>query len=343
MISTKDAMVIIMEQNNRIKFSREDNPKFLLDYISYLRSVKMCAERTVQGYFQDIRVFLRYLLCDDVEKSTINDISIKDFDVRRLDDVTVMDIREFLSYLMEYHGNSKSARARKIVSLRGLYTFLNRENYIANNPLKDIDKMPINKVEPVFLSLSESKRLLDAADGTRDYCIITLFLNCGMRLSELVGLNKNDINYDDCSVHLLGKGNKRRTIYLNNACLEALDAYLTERGENPPDEPYALFLSQRNKRISKRRVQQIIEDTLQKAGLDGKGLSTHKLRHTAATLMYQYGDADALILKEILGHVSVATTQIYTHVGETQKRNAIDNSPLANIKKGNTNDSDNNK
>lgn len=322
-----------MQQTNRIIYSRDENPKFLIEYISYLRSVKMCAERTIEGYFQDIRIFLRYLICDDLDNNSIDNIDISNFNVQQLDDVTVKDIRDFLSYLMEYHNNSKSARARKIVSLRGLYTFLNRENYISNNPLKEIDRMPINKVEPVFLSLSESKRLLEAADGTRDYCIVTLFLNCGMRLSELVGINKNDINYEDCSVHLLGKGNKRRTIYLNNACLEALDAYLTERGENPPEEPYALFLSSRNKRISKRRVQQIIEDTLKKAGLDGKGLSTHKLRHTAATLMYQYGDADALILKEILGHVSVATTQIYTHVGEAQKRNAIDNSPLANLKK----------
>ncbi len=316
-----------------IKYSRNENPRFLLDYISYLRSVKMCAERTVEGYYQDIRVFLRYLLCDDVEKNVLEDIDIKDFDVRRLDEVTVMDIRDFLSFLMENHNNSKSARARKIVSLRGLYTYLVRENYISNNPLKEIDKMPINKVQPVFLSLSESKRLLECAESTRDYCIVTLFLNCGMRLSELVGLNKNDINYEDCSVNLLGKGNKRRLIYINNACVEALKAYLEERGDNPPEEPFALFLSSRKRRISKRRVQQIIEDLLTKAELDGKGLSTHKLRHTAATLMYQYGDADALILKEILGHVSVATTQIYTHVAESQKRNAIDNSPLANIKK----------
>ena len=173
----------------------------------------------------------------------------------------------------------------------------------------------------------------DNADSKRDYCIITLFLNCGIRLSELVGINISDIDFYENRMKVLGKGNKERMIYLNEACIDALNKYLVIRRDNQKakTEP-ALFISNQNKRISKRRVQQIVENTLTAAGLDGKGITTHKLRHTAATLMYQYGDADVLTLKELLGHASVATTEIYTHLSNENVRNAIESNPLSKVK-----------
>lgn len=189
------------------------------------------------------------------------------------------------------------------------------------------------------LSLDESLRLLQTVgdgDSARNYCILTIFLNCGIRLSELVGINVSDIDFYENRMKVLGKGNKERMIYLNSACIDALRAYLAVRGENPKAEgEAALFLSKRCTRISKRRVQQIVENALAAAGLDGKGITTHKLRHTAATLMYQYGDADVLTLKELLGHASISTTEIYTHLNNENVRNAIESNPLAKVKSKN--------
>ena len=203
--------------------------------------------------------------------------------------------------------------------------------------MRDIEVPTPKSSMPKFLSLNESMRLLNASDNSesvRNYCIITLFLNCGMRLSELVGINVSDVDFYENRMRVLGKGRKERMVYLNNACVEAINNYLPVRNENKKAEhESALFISNRGTRISKRRVQQIVEETLKLAGLDGKGLSVHKLRHTAATLMYQYGDADVLTLKELLGHSSTATTEIYTHLNDERVRNAVENNPLANINK----------
>ena len=159
-----------------------------------------------------------------------------------------------------------------------------------------------------------------------------------MRLSELVGINIRDIDFSEKRLKVLGKGNKERMVYLNSACIEALSTYLEDRSSNKKAESEpALFISNQNKRISKRRVQQIVENSLREAGLDGKGITTHKLRHTAATLMYQYGDADVLTLKELLGHASVSTTEIYTHLSDDNVRSAVESNPLANVKSDNTN------
>ncbi len=187
------------------------------------------------------------------------------------------------------------------------------------------------------MDLEESQRLLESVDSIypeRDYCIITFFLNCGIRLSELVGLNLSDLSLDSdggAKMRVLGKGNKERIVYLNEACVKALQAYLNVREIPEGSEEKAVFLSKRHTRISRRRVQQIVENTLQQAGLDGQGYSTHKLRHTAATLMYQYGDVDALTLKEVLGHASTSTTEIYTHLSNKIIKNAVDSSPLAHF------------
>ncbi len=221
--------------------------------------------------------------------------------------------------------------------MRSFFKYLTKSTHIlAEDPTKDIEVPVPKQALPKFLSLNESLRLLASADSTdskRDYCILTLFLNCGMRLSELVGIDIRDIDFTEKRLKVLGKGNKERMVYLNSACLDALNSYLEDRTANKKAaaEP-ALFISNQNKRISKRRVQQIVENSLREAGLDGKGITTHKLRHTAATLMYQYGDADVLTLKELLGHASVSTTEIYTHLSDDNVRSAVESNPLANVK-----------
>ncbi|MDE5855052.1 MAG: tyrosine-type recombinase/integrase, partial [Ruminococcus sp.] len=220
---------------------------------------------------------------------------------------------------------------------RSFFKYLTKvAHLVKNNPMLDIEiPMPKSRL-PKYLSLNESMRLLEASDNSdskRDYCIITLFLNCGMRLSELISINISDIDFHENKLRILGKGNKERMVYLNPACINALENYLVIRKSNKKavDEP-ALFISNQNKRISKRRVQQIVDNTLNAAGLGGKGLTTHKLRHTAATLMYQYGDADVLTLKELLGHSNIATTEIYTHLNNESVRMAVEANPLAGIK-----------
>ena len=214
---------------------------------------------------------------------------------------------------------------------------------IDNNPAQNLETPKLDKRLPKYLSLDDSKKLLtvtvnDESDENkeRDYAIITLFLNCGLRLSELIGINLQDINFDDYKLTVIGKGNKERTIYLNKACINAIKDYIkvrpTEGVKNDSKASNkALFLSKRRERISNRTVQYIVEKELRKPGLDTSKYSTHKLRHTAATLMYQYGEVDIRALQEILGHKSISTTEIYTHVSNEQARDAIERNPLANL------------
>lgn len=214
---------------------------------------------------------------------------------------------------------------------------------IDNNPAQNLETPKLDKRLPKYLSLDDSKKLLTVTENDesdenkeRDYAIITLFLNCGLRLSELIGINLQDINFDDYKLTVIGKGNKERTIYLNKACINAIKDYIkvrpTEGVKNDSKASNkALFLSKRRERISNRTVQYIVEKELRKAGLDTSKYSTHKLRHTAATLMYQYGEVDIRALQEILGHKSISTTEIYTHVSNEQARDAIERNPLANL------------
>ena len=327
-----------------MNIDKSENPDFLNDYILYLRVVKNCSQRTVNEYYSDIRLFLKYIrIMKDLNYSheTIYNVSIKDFNITLLKDLTLHDFYEYIFYLADERDNNEKSRARKTSSLNSFFNYLtNNVHLLETNPIANIEMPTQKKSIPKFLSLEESLKLLSSIDSNnykRDYCIITLFLNCGMRLSELVGINKNDIDFTEKRLRLLGKGNKERIVYLNNACIDSLKEYLNSR-ENPPSEPQALFLSKFNKRISKRRVQQIVENALKNANLDGLGYSTHKLRHTAATLMYQHGNVDTLVLKEILGHESISTTEIYTHISNRDLQKATESSPLANIKKSDIKD-----
>ena len=318
--------------------NNDSNPEFLNEYLVHMKIVKLLAERTIEEYYTDIRLFLRFVYENTHNTGKdLEDIDIKDFTVSDLRNISISDIYNFIFYTSDERHNKDRARYRKISSLRSFFKYLEKvAHIIEKDPTKDLD-VPVPKASlPKFLSLNESLRLLetaDNADSKRDYCILTLFLNCGMRLSELVGINIKDIDFYENRLKVLGKRSKERMVYLNLACIDALNKYLAIRKSNPKaaDEP-ALFISNQNRRISKRRVQQIVEETLQKAGLDGKGITTHKLRHTAATLMYQYGDADVLTLKELLGHESTSTTEIYTHLNNENVRNAVESNPLAKVK-----------
>ncbi|MBQ3149757.1 MAG: tyrosine recombinase XerC [Clostridia bacterium] len=306
-------------------------------YFNYLITVNGKSELTVSGYALDLRMFFRFLKLhrNIVSKNTdFDDIRIDDIDIDFLKKVTVNEAYAFLAYCTTVRKNNATSRARKVVAIKRFYRFLAlNKQFIDENPLADLESPRIKKSLPKYLTLDQSLDLLSCVDGNfreRDYCILTLFLNCGLRLSELVGLNLTDIR-NDSTIRVLGKGNKERIIYLNNACTAALNRYLRVRPADGVADRDAVFISRNKRRISKRAVQDIVDKFLKKAGLDGQGYSVHKLRHTAATLMYQHGDVDVRLLKEILGHESLSTTEIYTHVVNSQLQKALDSNPLNDL------------
>lgn len=317
--------------------NKTECPDFLNDYIFYLRIVRGRAETTVNEYYINIRMFLRYILMTKKDlHQPLESVSIKDFPPALLKEITLRDIYDFEYFLADERQNKPAARARKTAALKSFFSYLcKRANLIETNPADDVEMPSVKKALPKFLTLEESLRLLSSdsfENPERDFCMVTLFLNCGMRLNELVSINLDDIDFEERRLLLKGKGNKQRIIYINDACISALKTYINSR-KNPPEEPNALFLSKQKKRISRRRVEQIIEKLLNETGLGNRGISPHKLRHTAATLMYQHGDVDTLVIKEVLGHASIATTEIYTHLSDDLKKNAAENTPIAGIKR----------
>ncbi len=317
-----------------------DCPEFLKNFLFYLKVVKGRGERTVEAYYIDLRLFLRYVKKINnlvPENLAFEEITISDFPVDLIKKFTLNDAYEFLYFTSNELSNSTATRARKASALRQFFNFLHKKaNIIDTNPIIDLELPTVKNKLPKHLSLENSLELLSSVNSTfelRDYCILTLFLNCGMRLSELVGLNISDISFENSTLRLFGKGEKERIVYLNDACMAAVNNYIKSGREITSKEQNALFLSKQKKRISKRRVQQIVEETLLSAGLENQGITTHKLRHTAATLMYQHGNVDPLVLKEILGHKSIATTEIYTHLSNDNLKDAAKASPLSNVKK----------
>ncbi len=315
----------------------DELPAVLIEFLNYLSVIKNNSQTTVNEYALDIKLFIKYQFKQkkpEFKNTPIDDIDIIDCTADFLGSLTLADAYKFFVYCKTERDNDTAARARKTTSIRVFYNYLyNNTHKISSNPMENLESPKQKKSLPKYLTLEQSKDLLSAVEGknqARDYAILTLFLNCGMRLSELVSLNLTDIRSDN-TIRVVGKGNKERTIYLNNACIAAINNYLNYRPVDNVIDKNALFLSNRLTRISPKTVQHIVKTSLEKAGLDGMGFSTHKLRHTAATLMYQYGDVDVLLLKEILGHESTSTTEIYTHIVSEQLKNAIDSNPLANI------------
>jgi len=321
----------------------EDNPGFLNSFLDYTATILNKSQNTVKEYNYDLNTFLKYILYHFkmTNEKDLKQISIRNMSLETISKITLDDIHSFLFYLTNTYNSKAATRARKVSSIRVFFNYLcNKAGLIEKNPAQNLETPKLDKRIPKYLTLDDSKKLLEAVNDMddrnkeRDYAIITLFLNCGMRLSELVGINIKDINFNDQKLNVIGKGNKERTIYLNSACMNAVNKYLAVRPHDNVkyDSKDALFLSERRERISNRTVQYIVKQELKRAGLDTNKYSVHKLRHTAATLMYKYGNVDIRALQELLGHESISTTEIYTHVDNSQIRNAVESNPLANIK-----------
>ena len=315
-------------------------PPIIRDFLTYNESIKGKSSNSIDEYYLDLQTFFRYIKQSRgmVDKNVeFSDISIEDVNIDLIKTITLSDIYAFLVFCKNDRGNNAATRARKGSTIRIFFKYLTFQVHLLDsNPAELLESPKMKKSLPKHLTLEESRKLLDSVEGNnkeRDYCILTLFLNCGMRLSELCGLDVTDIGTDG-SLRILGKGNKERIVYLNDACVNSIVAYLPNRPVDgvPSTEKNALFLSRNKKRISNKTVQHIVYTYLEKAGLSGRGLSTHKLRHTAATLMYQHGNVDIRVLKDILGHANLGTTQIYTHVSNEQVRDALSANPLSDIK-----------
>lgn len=326
---------------------RTEAPPILREFLTYHETIQGHSRRTVDEYFLDLRNFFRFIKIERglaPRSAELDDISIDDVDLELVRSVTLTDVYAYMSYLSRDRANrpnsantgyglTPAARARKIATIRSFYKYLsNKAKLIADNPMQDLDSPRLKKSLPHYLDLDSSIQLLEAVDGPfkeRDYCILTLFLNCGLRISELIGLNITDVRGDQLRV--LGKGNKERILYLNDACQGAINSWLEVRNSMGIVDKNALFISQRRTRISKSAVEKLVKKYLLMAGLDSTQYSPHKLRHTAATLMLQNG-VDVRTLQEVLGHEHLNTTQIYTHVDNENLRAAARANPLGRIK-----------
>jgi len=328
---------------------RNETPEIIREFLFYHETIKGHSKKTIDEYFLDLRMFFRFLKTYKglVPSNTpFEEISIMDIDIEFVKSVTVTDVYEYLTFLSrdrpkrknsryKEYGLGPATRARKTAVIRSYYKYLtlkSNNNRLSENPVADLDSPKLRKSLPRFLTLDESVKLLDSVDGAnreRDFCILTIFLNCGLRISELAGLNLTDLRED--SIRVLGKGNKERIVYINDACAEAINSYLQVRKNRTLDNP-ALFLSARHIRISTATIHSLVKKHLLAAGLDSTKYSSHKLRHTAATLMLKSG-VDVRTLQELLGHEHLNTTQIYTHIENSSLREAAKLSPLSSYKK----------
>ncbi len=307
-----------------------DAPPILKEFLQYKLVIQGNSKNTVHEYYYDLRTFFRFLKMNNFPELTMEEIPIKDVTINDLKEVTLGTLYDYLSFINISRENSASSRARKVSSLKAYFRYLTeRAELLETNPAAMLEMPKLKKSLPTYLNLSEANKLLDTVSRSgneRDICIITLFLNCGMRLSELIGINLKDIKED--TIRILGKGNKERTVYLNRGCKTAINNYLRVRPNDDLKDRDALFISRNKRRISEQMVQVIIKKYVEAAGLDPTKYSPHKLRHTAATLMYQYADVDIRILQEILGHENLNTTQIYTHIDNKQVKEAANKHPL---------------
>ena len=324
----------------------EEFPPIIREFAAYKSAIQNCSKKTVDEYLLDLRTFFRFLIARDLgiraDSREFDEISILSVDIDYIKKINTENIYDFLLYAGNVRDNMWASRARKLSAIKGLFKFLTvKRGYLAENPAANIEAPKPKKTLPKFLSLNEAIMLIDTVRNDtasktrlRDLCIITLFLNCGMRLNELVGINLSDIEKNYEPIRVVGKGSKERIIYLNDACKTVLCDYIenvrsSEKYKNVADK--ALFLSNRDKRISDKMVQAMVYKYLDMSGLGSKNYSVHKLRHTAATLMYQTGNVDIRVLKDILGHEQLSTTQIYTHVNDKNMMQAMAQNPLAAV------------
>ena len=323
-----------------------DCPIILREFLTYHETIKGQSKLTISEYYLDLRMFLRFvklMRCEMPMNTPLDDIPIQDIDVTFLGNITTSDVFDFLSYLASdrvenpenpnsERGVSASTRARKLSAIKSFYKYLTvRTKQLTENPVADLEYPKLRKSLPKYLTLDQSARLLSSVSGVnekRDYAILMLFLNCGIRRSELVGLNITDV-YDD-RIRVIGKGNKERFVYFGTPCRKAIDAYLPERNKKILTDNRALFGSRDNNRISVTAVHRLVKKYLLIAGLDATQFSAHKLRHTAATMMLS-GGVDVKTVQEVLGHENLNTTQIYTHIESTELKLASEANPLSKL------------
>ena len=326
------------------KFS--DCPQILRDFLTYHENIKGQSPRTISEYYLDLRMFLRFirLMRNDMPLNTpLEDIPIKDIGLDFVGSITTSEVFDFLSYLANdrplnpdsvytEYGIEPSARSRKLSAIKSFYKYLTvRTKQLQENPVADLEYPKLRKSLPKYLTISQASALLQAVSGQnakRDYAILMLFLNCGIRRSELVGLNISDV-YED-RIRVIGKGNKERIVYFGSACHKAIEAYMEERNQIVLTDNRALFGSRNGNRISVTAVHRLVEKALLKAGLDATQFSAHKLRHTAATMMLS-GGVDIKTVQEVLGHENLTTTQIYTHIESTELKLAAEANPLSKL------------
>lgn len=323
-----------------------DCPTILRDFLTYHETIKGQSPLTISEYYLDLRMFLRFikLMRSDMPIQTrLDDIDIKDIDLEFIQRIDTSDIFDFLSYLANDRnpepdsaspdlGIAPSARARKLSAIKSFYKYLTvRTKQLSDNPVAELEYPKLRKSLPKYLTLDQSAKLLQSVSGPnekRDYAILMLFLNCGIRRSELVGLNLTDV-YED-RIRVVGKGNKERFVYFGSACRKAIDAYLPERNKVVLSDNRALFGSRDSNRISVTAVHRLVKKALLQAGLDSTQFSAHKLRHTAATMMLS-GGVDVKTVQEVLGHENLNTTQIYTHIENTELKVAAEANPLSKL------------
>lgn len=333
-------------KKNKLKFDfleKSKHPKRVIEFLNYLENVKGKSINTIKGYSVDLGLFFKFLkvykgLENNIELEKIEEVEISDLGDNFIKNISLSDIYAFLAFLEKVRNNSAYARARKVATLKSFFKFLNSKiKLIDENPTVELESPKINKRHPVYLTLDQSITVLNSMDKEnknyyRDYCILTLFLNCGMRLSELCNIEIEKIKGDTLTI--IGKGNKERTVYLNEASIAAIENYLKNRNDLKATEEAKkyLFLSSKYRPINKRSVEILVKKHIENAGFKDQKYTPHKLRHTAATLMYKYGNVDIRSLQNILGHENISTTQIYTHVDDETLREAVKTNPLANIK-----------
>lgn len=318
----------------------EKCPVFLKDYLIYMSVIKGKSENTIREYFYDLRMFLRYVLFTNgiIDKSDLKSADIIDFNFDLLKKIDLTDLYSFMAYVNNEHSSNDCYRARKVASLKSFFNYLYiKEKSISENPAANLETPKIKKRMPKYLSLEQSINLLKAIDGDfkeRDLAMFVLFLNCGLRLSELVGINLRNIDLGKKTLKVIGKGNKERIVFLNDLCVDAVERYLKVRPADgiKYEDRDALFLSRKKQRISNRMVELLAKKYFEKAGIDTQIYTPHKLRHTAATIMYREGNVDIRTLQELLGHASLSTTQLYTHIKNEDLKDAANKNPLADLK-----------
>ncbi|KQC91384.1 recombinase XerC [Clostridium perfringens CP4] len=333
-MNLNDNSNIQLELNKKVEIKKIEEsklPKRVDDFVSYLKNIKEQSPNTIKNYTYDLTLLFKYLVGRKQNVENYDNIDIGYVDDNFIRNITLSDLYDFLNYVEVDRKNSAYAKARKVATLKSFFKFLNVKMKIINeNPTIELETPKIKKRLPVYLTLDQSKKVLESMNKgkkyySRDYCIFVLFLNCGMRLSELCNIKLKDIKED--TITIIGKGDKERTVYLNEECIKAINNYLKDRKELNNCNEY-LFLSKRKTNITARAVEDLVKKHIENAGFKDKKYTPHKLRHSAATMYLKEG-VDIRFIQEILGHENISTTQIYTHVDDVELRKIVNDSPLS--------------